>query len=75
MAESMQSRRRSRLIRIGATVAVLVAAGLVAWGFSRGGDDERGPDTSTPPTIGVIQQPASVNSAVATSIASPVSAP
>jgi hypothetical protein len=74
----MQSRRRSRLIRIGSTVGVLIAAGLVAWGFSRG-DDDRAPDSSTPvsPTIGVIQQPASVNSTIATTIATqvPVSAP
>lgn len=78
----MQSRRRSRLIRIGSTAAVLLAAGLVVWGFSRG-DDDRDPDSSTPPTvsptIGVIEQPAVVNSTIAvttiSTIASQVSAP
>ncbi|MEP7203739.1 MAG: hypothetical protein ABI894_14080 [Ilumatobacteraceae bacterium] len=39
------------------TVAVIVAAALVAYGFSRGDDDR---DTDIPPTIGVIQAPAEV---------------
>lgn len=59
VAETIESRRRSRLVRIGSTVAIVVAAALVAWGFSRANDD-RSPDSSTPPTIGVIQQPADV---------------
>jgi hypothetical protein len=57
--KAVQSRRRSRLIRIGSTVAVIVAAGLVVWGFSRGNDD-RAPGITTPPTIGAIVVPAVV---------------
>ena len=55
----MQSKRRSRIVRIGATVGVVVAAGLVAYGFSQA-DDDRSPDSDTPPTIAVIQSPAVV---------------
>lgn len=58
MAETMQSRRRSRLVRIGSTVAIIAAAALAIWGFSRD-DDDRSPDTSIP-LIGVIEQPAVV---------------
>jgi hypothetical protein len=59
VVETIQSKRRSRVVRIGSTLGVLVAAGLVAWGFARANDD-RSPTSDTPPTIGVIQQPAVV---------------
>jgi hypothetical protein len=59
VVETIQSKRRSRLVRIGSTVGVLIAAGLVAWGFSRSNDD-RLPKSDTPPTIGVIGGPADV---------------
>ena len=59
VAEAIESKRRSRLVRIGSTVGVVVAATLVVWGFSRANDD-RTPDSDTPPTIGVIQNPAVV---------------
>jgi hypothetical protein len=42
---------------IAVTAGVVVAAGLVAYGFARSDDD---PDSDTPPTIGVIQAPAEV---------------
>ena len=45
---------------IGVTVGVVAAASLVAYGFSQS-DDDREPTTDTPPTIGVIQAPAQVN--------------
>ena len=57
--ETIQSKRRSRLVRIGSTVGVVIAAALVAWGFSRSNDD-RPPKSDTPPTIGVIGGPADV---------------
>ena len=44
---------------IAVTAGVVVAAGLVAYGFSRS-DDDRDLDSDTPPTIGVIQAPAEV---------------
>lgn len=59
VVETIESKRRSRLVRIGSTVGVVVAATLVVWGFSRANDD-RSPDSDTPPTIGVIQNPAVV---------------
>ncbi len=59
MVETIESKRRSRVVRIGSTVGVVAAAGLVAWGFARANDD-RSPHTNTPPTIGVIQNPAVV---------------
>ena len=59
VAETIEAKRRSRLVRIGSTVGVVVAATLVVWGFSRANDD-RSPDSDTPPTIGVIQNPAVV---------------
>ncbi len=59
VVETIESKRRSRLVRIGSTVAVVVAATLVVWGFSRANDD-RPNDSDTPPTIGVIQNPAVV---------------
>jgi hypothetical protein len=42
---------------IAVTAGVVVAAGLVAYGFSQSDDDR---DSDTPPTIGVIQAPAEV---------------
>jgi hypothetical protein len=59
VALTVEARRRSRLVRTGSTVAVLVAAALVVWGFSRSNDD-RSPGSTPPPTIGVIQNPAVV---------------
>ena len=59
VVESIESRRRSRRTLIGVTAGVLVAAGLLAFGFSRS-DDDREPTGGTPPTIGVIQAPAQV---------------
>ncbi len=59
MVEPVESKRRSRTSLIATTVGVVAAAALVAYGFSRSNDD-RDPDTSTPPTIGVIQAPAEV---------------
>jgi hypothetical protein len=59
VTETTSSRRRSRLIRIGSTVAVVVAAGLAVWGFSRSNDDR---PNDTTPGIGVINAPAEVNS-------------
>ncbi|MGZ4724998.1 MAG: hypothetical protein ACXV8L_12390, partial [Ilumatobacteraceae bacterium] len=59
VVETIESKRRSRVVRIGSTVGVVVAAGLVVWGFARANDD-RSPHTDTPPTIGVIQNPAVV---------------
>ena len=56
--ESIESQRRSRITLIAVTAGVVVAAGLVAYGFSRS-DDDRDP-ADTPPTIGVIQSPAEV---------------
>ncbi len=59
MVEPIESKRRSRTTLIAVTVGVVVAAGLVAYGFSRS-DDDRDLDSDTPPTIGVIQAPADV---------------
>ncbi len=59
MVETIESKRRSRVVRIGSTVGIVVAAALVAWGFARANDD-RSPHSDTPPTIGVIQNPAVV---------------
>ena len=46
------------MVRIGSTVGVVLAAGLVAWGFSRGNDD-RSPTSDTTPGL-VINGPAEV---------------
>lgn len=59
VAEAIESKRRSRLVRIGSTVGIVVAAALVAWGFARANDDRS--NSNTPPTIGVIQSPADVH--------------
>lgn len=60
VAETIESKRRSRVVRIGSTVGIVIAAALVAWGFARA-NDSRSPDSKTPPTIGVIQNPADVH--------------
>jgi hypothetical protein len=60
VVETIESKRRSRVVRIGSTVGIVVAAALVAWGFARA-NDSRSPDSKTPPTIGVIQNPADVH--------------
>jgi hypothetical protein len=57
--ETIESKRRSRTTLIAVTVGVLAAGSLVAYGFSRS-DDDRVPATGVPPTIGVIQAPAAV---------------
>ena len=68
----MESKRRSRSVRIASTVGILAAGALVAYGFSR--DDDRAPVTTTPPTIGVIQAPAQVQTTQAP-VAGPTVAP
>jgi hypothetical protein len=55
----IEAKQRSRRTLIGVTAGVVVAGALVAYGFSRSDDDSQ-PDSSTPPTIGVIQAPAQV---------------
>jgi hypothetical protein len=60
VVETIESKRRSRVVRIASTVGVAAAAGLVVWGFSRANDD-RSPNSKTPPTIGVIESPAAVH--------------
>ena len=57
--EPIEAKQRSRRTLIGVTAGVVVAAALVAYGFSRS-DDPRKPNSDTPPTIGVIQAPAQV---------------
>ena len=61
MVESTEAepKKRSRIALIAVTVGVVIAAVLVAYGFSQS-DDDREPTSSTPPTIGVIQAPADV---------------
>ena len=54
-----EPKRRSRLPLIAVTFGVVVAAILVAYGFSQS-DDDREPGSSTPPTIAVIESPAEV---------------
>jgi hypothetical protein len=58
VVQTIESRRRSRVVRIGSTVGVVVAAGLVFWGFSRG-DDDRSPPSDSSPGL-VINGPAEV---------------
>ena len=57
--EPIEAKRRSRRTLIGVTAGVVVAGALVAFGFSRS-DDQREPNSNTPPTIGIIQSPAQV---------------
>ena len=57
--ESPEAKRRSRKTLIAVTAGVVVAGALVGYGFSRS-DDDRDPNSNTPPTIGVIQAPAQV---------------
>ena len=57
--ESPEAKRRSRTTLLVVTAGVVVAGALVAFGFSRS-DDDRDPNSNTPPTIGVIQSPAQV---------------
>ena len=64
MVETIESKGRSRAVRIGSTIGVVVAGALVAFGFARANDD-RVPATKTPPTIGVIQSPADVHTSQA----------
>ena len=59
MVEPIEPKQRSRRTVIGVTAGVVVAAALVAYGFSRSDDDSK-PGPSSPPTIGVIQAPAQV---------------
>jgi hypothetical protein len=59
VVQPIEPKQRSRRAIIGATAGVVVAGALVAYGFSRSDDDSK-PDSSTPPTIGVIQAPAQV---------------
>jgi hypothetical protein len=59
VVEPIESKRQSRRTLIGVTAGVVVAGALVAYGFSRSNDD-RVPNSNTPPTIGVIQAPAQV---------------
>ena len=70
---TIESKHRSRVVRVVATIGVVVAAALVAYGFSRANDD-RSPDSDTPPTIGVIQSPAAVQTTQAAGGAPSVSA-
>jgi hypothetical protein len=59
VVETVESKRRSRRILLAVTVGVIAAGALVAYGFSRS-DDDRAPTSDIPPTIGVIQAPAAV---------------
>ncbi len=59
VAETIESKRRSRSVRLAATIGIVAAGLLVAYGFSQANDD-RSPDSDTPPTIAVIQLPAVV---------------
>ncbi len=54
-------KNRSRFALILVTVGVVIAAVLVAYGFSQSDDDREPTSTTTPPTIGVIQAPADVS--------------
>jgi hypothetical protein len=64
--KAIESKRRSRLVRLGSTAAILIAAGLVVWGFARGNDD-RSPGPTTTPTIGAIVVPAVVQTTTGSS--------
>jgi hypothetical protein len=74
VVEPVESKRRSRTTLIGVTVGVVVAALLVAYGFSRA-DDDREPATDVPPTIGAIQAPAEVSATSTTLSGLVVSSP
>jgi hypothetical protein len=54
-----EPKRRPLIPLIAVTVGVVIAAVLVAYGFSQS-DDDRDPGSTTTPTIGVIQAPAEV---------------
>jgi hypothetical protein len=61
VVETVEPERRSRRTLVAVTVGVVVAAALVAYGFSRSDDDDdRAPSSTTTPIIGVIQAPADV---------------
>jgi len=60
VVEPVESKRRSRTTVIVAGIGVLVAAALVAYGFSRS-DNKSEPVNDVPPTIGAIQAPAEVS--------------
>jgi hypothetical protein len=59
MAKTIEPKRKSRTTLIAVSVGVVAAGSLIAYGFSRS-DDDPGPATDIPPTIGVIQAPAAV---------------
>jgi hypothetical protein len=58
VVQTIQSKRRSLVVRIASTVGVVAAAGLVVWGFSRDNDD-RSPSSDTSPAL-IINGPAEV---------------
>ncbi|MEP7114232.1 MAG: hypothetical protein ABI862_13285 [Ilumatobacteraceae bacterium] len=60
MVEPKEPNRRSRTTLIAVTVGVVIAAALVAYGFSTSDDDDRVPTSTTPPTIGAILSPGEV---------------
>jgi hypothetical protein len=74
VVEPVEAKQRSRRTLIGVTAGVVVAGALVAYGFSRSDDDSQ-PDSSTPPTIGVIQAPAQVFTTTQADVAVPGSGP
>ena len=55
-----EPKRRPLIPLIAVTIGVVIAAVLVAYGFSQS-DDDREPGSTTTPTIGVIQAPAEVS--------------